>query len=73
MANKWITYVKDYASKNGMSYRDALKDPKCKEGYKKGGMVGCGVIDEKPEQELLAEVYNSSQLGENAGKKFISL
>ena len=36
MPNKWITYVKEYASKNGMSYRDALKDPKCKAGYKKG-------------------------------------
>jgi len=37
MANKWITYVKEYASKNGMSYRDALRDPKCKAGYTKSG------------------------------------
>jgi hypothetical protein len=35
MPNKWIEYVKEYASKNGMSYRDALKDPKCKAGYQR--------------------------------------
>lgn len=35
MPNKWIEYVKEYASKNGMSYRDALRDPKCKAGYKR--------------------------------------
>lgn len=33
--NKWIAHVKAYASKHGMSYRDALKDPKCKSSYKK--------------------------------------
>ena len=36
-ANKWVAYVKSYASKHNMSYRDALRDPKCKAGYKKGG------------------------------------
>jgi site-specific DNA-cytosine methylase len=35
MPNKWIEYVKEYASKNGMSYRDALRDPKCKAGYQR--------------------------------------
>ena len=39
MPNRWIEYVKAYAAKNGISYRDALKDPNCKGGYKKGGMV----------------------------------
>jgi len=39
MANAWIEYVKSYAAKNGMSYRDALRCPKCKAGYKKGGRV----------------------------------
>lgn len=33
--NKWIQHVKDYASKHNMSYRDALRDPKCKAAYKK--------------------------------------
>ena len=75
MANSWITYVKEYAAKNGMSYRDALRDPNCKAGYKKGGIVkkGRGVIDEIEGQDLIADVYNNSQLGANAGKKFISL
>jgi hypothetical protein len=36
MANKWIEYVKAYAKKNNMKYSEALKDPKCKAGYKKG-------------------------------------
>jgi hypothetical protein len=37
MANSWITYVKAYAAKNGISYRDALRDPECKAGYRKEG------------------------------------
>ena len=37
MANSWIEYVKSYAKKNNMKYNEALKDPKCKAGYKKGG------------------------------------
>ena len=35
MANKWINFVKQYAMKHKMNYRDALKDPKCKSSYKK--------------------------------------
>jgi len=73
MANPWIEYVKSYAAKNGMSYRDALRCPKCKAGYKKGGKVGMGVVDEIGNQDLLAEMYNDSELGANAGKKYISL
>ena len=73
MGNPWIEYVKSYAAKNGMSYRDALRCPKCKAGYKKGGKVGMGVVDEIGNQDLLAEMYNDSELGANAGKKYISL
>ena len=73
MTNPWIAYVKSYAAKNGMSYRDALRCPKCKAGYKKGGKVGMGVVDEIGNQDLLAEMYNDSELGANAGKKYISL
>jgi hypothetical protein len=145
MANKWITYVKEYASKNGMSYRDALRDPKCKAGYTKVGSgtgnvianpfktkigivptdvevkpsgrnpagarvapsitkvtnvinplnkrqrgakvidrrmeaqiaavkrIGSGVINEMGNQRLVAMSYNDSELGANAGRKFISL
>jgi len=75
MANSWISYVKEYASKNGISYRDALRDPKCKAGYKKGGVVkkGRGVVDEIGNQDLLSIAYDDSELGANAGKKYISL
>ena len=82
MANSWVQYVKDYAAKNGMSYRDALRDPNCKAGYKKGSGIrpvamkkGMGVIDESEfaDQALIADAYNGSQLGANAGKKYISL
>lgn len=76
MANKWVQYVKEYASKNGISYRDALRDPRCKEGYKKGGAVvkrGRGVVDELGNQDLIAIAYDDSELGANAGKKYISL
>jgi DNA adenine methylase len=73
--NSWISYVKEYASKNGMSYRDALRDPKCKAGYKKGGVVkkGRGVVDEMGNQDLISIAYDDSELGANAGKKYISL
>lgn len=87
MANNWISYVKEYASKNNMSYRDALRDPNCKAGYKKKGMgmkpigmarpmmKGAGVIDESEfaDQALIADAYNETQLGANGGRKFISL
>ena len=33
MPSKWIDHVKAYAAKHKMSYRDALKDPKCKSAY----------------------------------------
>ena len=33
--NSWIAHVKAYASKHGMSYSKAMKDPKCKASYKK--------------------------------------
>jgi hypothetical protein len=39
MANSWIEYVKAYAKKNNMKYSEALKDPKMKAGYKKGGAL----------------------------------
>jgi hypothetical protein len=37
MPNAWITYVKEYAKKHNLKYNEALKDPKMKAGYKKGG------------------------------------
>jgi hypothetical protein len=32
--NKWTTFVKDWASKNNMSYSSAMKNLECKEAYK---------------------------------------
>ena len=31
--NKWIEHVKKYATKKGIKYNEALKDPKCKSSY----------------------------------------
>lgn len=33
--NPWIAHLKAYAKKHNMSYREAMKDPKCKASYKK--------------------------------------
>lgn len=33
--SKWIEHVKDFASKNGISYREALRSPECKASYRK--------------------------------------
>jgi len=33
--SKWIDYVKAFSTKNNVSYKDALRNPKCKEGYRK--------------------------------------
>ena len=32
--NKWVEHIKDYASKNGMSYREAMRNDGCKTAYK---------------------------------------
>ena len=41
--NSWIQYVKSFAEKNNMNYRDALKNPRCKASYKKGS--GFNLVD----------------------------
>lgn len=33
--NPWIQHVKRFALSHGMSYSEALKDPRCKASYKK--------------------------------------
>ena len=37
-SNPWISHVKAFALQNGISYRDALKNPQVKSTYVKGGM-----------------------------------
>jgi len=79
MPNKWITFVKGYASSNGMSYRDALKDPNCKAQYKSGAgffediadgvkaVFGSGMPTNA--DAYVADAYDATQLGANAGKR----
>lgn len=33
-ANKWCLHIKDYAAKNNLSYRQAMRDEGCKSAYK---------------------------------------
>jgi len=35
MPSKWIEHIKDFASRNNLSYGCALSDPRCKEEYHK--------------------------------------
>jgi hypothetical protein len=72
MPNKWVEHCRKFAKERGMKYSDALKHPDCKKGY---GMCksGKGVIDELSNQDVIATAYNDSELGANAGKKYISL
>jgi hypothetical protein len=32
--NKWVQHIKDFASKHGMSYREAMRSEACKTAYK---------------------------------------
>lgn len=60
--NSWVQYVKNYASKNGMKYNEALKDPKCKAGYKVSSGKGIGNSRVQPEPEPEPENLRLSNL-----------
>ena len=47
-SNKWILYVKKFAKEQGITYREALRDPECKSGYKKGGELESGGSSKEP-------------------------
>lgn len=49
MPSKWIEHIKDFAKKNSMTYKDALKDPKCKEAYATGKGLGGSISEAKEE------------------------
>ena len=53
MPSKWIEHIKEFAKSNGMSYKDALKDPKCKSSYHEKGK---GVAVEEPKKEENVEM-----------------
>ena len=53
MPNAWITYVKEFASKKGLKYNEALKHPELKTGYtKKGGSMITDVVKRATEPLL---------------------
>lgn len=63
MVNKWIEHVKQYATNNGLKYKDALKDPNCKGSYTKGsGIMNDGLNYVKKEAKKLVK---------NEGKKLV--
>jgi hypothetical protein len=83
MPNKWVSYVKDYAAKNGMKYNEALKSAECKAGYKTGGAIYNPKNDPviTAQNRVIADnmngrsrinafVHNNDDL---AGRKFISM
>jgi len=36
--NPWVSHIKDFASKHGVSYRDAMRSEECKASYKSKGL-----------------------------------
>jgi hypothetical protein len=71
MANKWIQHVQSYASKNGINYRDALKDPKCKAAYKKGpsSMKSSKKMRGKGEMSMMGGDEMEEKMNMMGGKK----
>jgi len=47
MPSAWIEHIKAFAKANDMTYKDALKCPKCKEEYHKGKEMTGGMVAEK--------------------------
>ena len=72
-SNKWIDFVKLFASKNNIKYNEAMKHPAIKAQYKTGKAkkVGKGMPTSK--EDYIAEQYSQSQLGAEGGKQYISL
>jgi hypothetical protein len=72
-SNKWIDFVKLFASKNNIKYNEALKHPAIKAQYKTGKVkkVGKGMPTSK--EDYIAEQYSQSQLGAEGGRHYVSL
>lgn len=51
-SNRWVSFIKDFASKNGMTYREAMRSEACKAAYKTPGSAPEDV-PEVPEIEPL--------------------
>ena len=52
-ANRWCLHIKDFAAKNNISYREAMRSEACKAAYKTPGSAPEDV-PEVPEIEPLA-------------------
>lgn len=56
MPNPWIQHVQAYAASKGMTYFQALRDPKVKEGYKKK-VKGGGSLEEARDPQREARLW----------------
>ena len=76
--HKWLDHCKAFAAKEGITYSAALKHPELKKDYvhvekaprsprvkKEKVMEGAGVINEIPNQAVLAIAANAKQLSPN--------
>ena len=54
MPNRWIEFVKEFASKNNLTYGCAVSTPACKEEYRKKYGVG-KKVSQKKEREQMGE------------------
>lgn len=50
MPNKWTEHIKDFASKKGLSYKEAMKHPDCKASYKSGSGLRGTTTQVKPSE-----------------------
>ena len=67
MTNKWIEHVKDWSKLHNMKYNKALKDPDCKEQYKK--QSGKGLYPSAlPGKGLVGNVIN---VAKSKAKKYV--
>jgi len=80
MANKWVTFVKDWSAKKGVSYACAISMPECREEYRKkyGNRKKLtqkkerelmGAEDVKPSVSKLQELIPFSQIIEKTKKE----
>ena len=71
--NSWILHVKNFASKKGIKYNEALKDPECKLSYKKGaGVVVDGVYSDRGSSRPVAVAVKQGD-GLGIVKKYIAV
>lgn len=61
MPSAWIEHIKAFAKANDMSYKDALKCPKCKEEYHKG--KGKGVEAPAEKENISMEISEKKPRG----------